>query len=136
MNKYNVPKKEYENVKQEMNSSSGGGGKVEYYNIINKDNFNSVGDIVMFNMGCSCIIDNKKYIMSAVIAGASRIISICYYPTMLNEYNLGIELSDDFYNAFYKFIKVVSSEMSDEQIKEFFNSTFAPITEEEFYNLD
>lgn len=126
------------NLETISGSSSGGGGKVEYYNIINEDKFNSITDISAFQMGCKHIIDGIKRVTSAmyVISGTDKIISISYYPTNIVFNDIEVLLSDNFYNAFYKFAKMVFIEVTDEQIKEFFNSTFAPITEEEFYNLD
>lgn len=119
-------------------SSGGGSSRVEYYNVINEDKFNAMLDITIFHMGCKCIVDGIKRIASAMYTtlGIAKIVSISYYPTNLALNDIEILLSDNFYNAFYKFVKMIQSEVSDEQIKELFDSTFVTITEEEFYNLD
>ena len=145
MNKYNVHKKEYENVKQEMNSFSGGGDSddsAEYYKVNNMEALNQFEDCYLI-MTMAHYIDKqgRELIGSCAVAftgpdpGFNTLYKICYIPSIAN-INFNIDIKDTFYDVFYKNCRFIGLSVSDEEIKTGFNTIFTPITKEEFYDLN
>lgn len=136
MNKYNVPKKEYENVKQEMNSFSGGGDSddsAEYYKCNHK--INSESEFKCFNI-VKAIIDDET-----VVIGNNLILMDSLNKTIVAGKWIKDEIKDSqrlYNNISFKdmFIKVLAAAMIVEDPEAIFNEAFTPITKEEFYDLN
>lgn len=146
MNKYNVPKKEYENVKQEMNSFSGGGDSddsAEYYKINSYNDFSNFEIVVnVVSLIHYVTKDDIECIAPLILSttssepGIKIAYKISYTPVIFNSGILSISFEDTFYDVFYKNCKIVSNSLSDEEINMYFNLIFTPITKEEFYDLN
>lgn len=132
MNKYNVPKKEYENVKQEMNSFSGGGDsedRAEYYNV----EYSSELGVIC---GICSKLKVKKFINfyeNAIVGGlgaieAENITAVEFIPP--------INLNGTIYNSLEDTFIALGQDLGMENKIESILNRFTPITKEEFYDLN
>lgn len=142
MNKYNVPKKEYENVKQEMNSFSGGGDSgssdVEYFKFNEPMIFGYPSNVqlqIILSVAASTIKGiTKENKVSIITVTTNRDYDQMNNPIMINTVYAFSYLPVDVYGNLLNFTDLANLILTNLDVN--ILETVTPITKEEFYDLN
>lgn len=141
MNKYNVPKKEYIKVKDELENFSGGGGSdsdVEYFKFNEPTSFGDASNIqlqIILSLAASTIKGiTKENKVSIITVTTNRDYDQMNNPVAINTVSAFSYLPVDAYENLLNFTDLANLTLTNLGVN--ILETVTPITKEEFYDLN